>query len=231
MQELFGQCARGTGKDARQTARTFTLLPWLVQAGCDYGFFSSLAETEIVLSCKLGTGTDATAAEDALVRVLDDHRMGVIDRQGFLVDRIGHLFDAEIADQRLEFACSAGDPRFSAEQAIVLVGRKEELQVRPAQVGMAQIAIGRALAADLPHQPPFGRHLGAGVQDRPGQLGAFQVRVPEVGLLEVGFLDPENPRHLMRRLRRLYNRAGPDSNEMNILRGILSATQQKCGGR
>jgi len=50
-------------------------------------------------------------------------------------------------------------------------------------------------------------------------------------LVELDFLDPANPRQLMRRLRRLYNRAGPDDNEMNILRGILSATQQKCGRR
>ena len=50
-------------------------------------------------------------------------------------------------------------------------------------------------------------------------------------LVELDFLDPENPRQLMRRLRRLYSRAGPDSNEMNILRGILTATQHKCGGR
>jgi tRNA C32,U32 (ribose-2'-O)-methylase TrmJ len=48
-------------------------------------------------------------------------------------------------------------------------------------------------------------------------------------LVELDFLDPANPRQLMRRLRRLYNRAGPDDNEMNILRGILSATQQKYG--
>jgi TrmH family RNA methyltransferase len=47
-------------------------------------------------------------------------------------------------------------------------------------------------------------------------------------LVELEFLDPGNPRQLMRRLRRLYNRAGPDDNEMNILRGILTATQQKC---
>jgi len=38
-----------------------------------------------------------------------------------------------------------------------------------------------------------------------------------------GFLDPANPRHLMRRLRRLFVRAAPDSNELNILRGILAA--------
>ena len=38
-----------------------------------------------------------------------------------------------------------------------------------------------------------------------------------------GFLDPENPRHLMRRLRRLFSRAEPDRNEINILRGILGS--------
>lgn len=38
-----------------------------------------------------------------------------------------------------------------------------------------------------------------------------------------GFLDPDNPRQLMRRLRRLFLRAAPDQNEINILRGILAA--------
>jgi TrmH family RNA methyltransferase len=38
-----------------------------------------------------------------------------------------------------------------------------------------------------------------------------------------GFLDPDNPRHLMRRLRRLFLRARPDQNELNILRGILTS--------
>lgn len=45
-------------------------------------------------------------------------------------------------------------------------------------------------------------------------------------LQETGFLDPDNPRLLMRRLMRLFNRASPDDNEMNILRGILTAIQQ-----
>ncbi|MEO1245084.1 MAG: RNA methyltransferase [Pseudomonadota bacterium] len=42
-------------------------------------------------------------------------------------------------------------------------------------------------------------------------------------LLETGFLDPDNPRHLMRRLRRLFARANPDQNEINILNGILTS--------
>jgi len=46
-------------------------------------------------------------------------------------------------------------------------------------------------------------------------------------LTELRFLDPGNPRHLMRRLRRLFIRANPDQNEVNILRGILTAVDKK----
>ena len=53
----------------------------------------------------------------------------------------------------------------------------------------------------------------------------------EQALIELEFLDPANPRHLMRRLRRLYGRARPDDNEVNILRGMLSAAQQAVKGR
>jgi TrmH family RNA methyltransferase len=45
-------------------------------------------------------------------------------------------------------------------------------------------------------------------------------------LTDVRFLDPDNPRHLMRRLRRLFIRARPDKNEINILRGILTAVDR-----
>ncbi len=48
-------------------------------------------------------------------------------------------------------------------------------------------------------------------------------------LTDVRFLDPENPRHLMRRLRRLFIRANPDKNEVNILRGILAAVERERG--
>ena len=49
----------------------------------------------------------------------------------------------------------------------------------------------------------------------------------ETVVTEVDFLDPENPRHLMRRLRRLFARAQVDKNEVNILRGILTAIQKQ----
>jgi tRNA (cytidine32/uridine32-2'-O)-methyltransferase len=48
-------------------------------------------------------------------------------------------------------------------------------------------------------------------------------------LVGIQFLNPEHPRQLMRRLRRLYARAAPDENEMNILRGILAAVEGHGG--
>jgi TrmH family RNA methyltransferase len=48
-------------------------------------------------------------------------------------------------------------------------------------------------------------------------------------LMDIHFLDPDNPRHLMRRLRRLFVRARPDQNEINILRGVLTAVDRSRG--
>ena len=42
-------------------------------------------------------------------------------------------------------------------------------------------------------------------------------------LIASGFLKADNPRQLPRKLRRLFNRARPDENELAILRGILAS--------
>jgi tRNA (cytidine32/uridine32-2'-O)-methyltransferase len=46
----------------------------------------------------------------------------------------------------------------------------------------------------------------------------------EAVLIRLHFHDPSQPRPLMRRLRRLYQRIQPDKMELNILRGVLAAT-------
>ena len=58
-----------------------------------------------------------------------------------------------------------------------------------------------------------------------GEMEHFYEHLENV-LRDVRFLDPDNPRHLMRRLRRLFIRARPDQNEVNILRGILTAVDR-----
>lgn len=59
-----------------------------------------------------------------------------------------------------------------------------------------------------------------------GDMEYFYTHLEDV-LTDLEFLNPDNPRHLMRRLRRLFIRARPDQNELNILRGILTAVERK----
>ncbi len=59
------------------------------------------------------------------------------------------------------------------------------------------------------------------------QMEQFYDHLEET-LVELAFLDPANPKQLMRRLRRLFGRTRPDQNEINILRGILTAMNRKC---
>jgi tRNA C32,U32 (ribose-2'-O)-methylase TrmJ len=61
-----------------------------------------------------------------------------------------------------------------------------------------------------------------------GQMEMFFVHLEQT-LLDIGFMNPEQPKRLMARMRRLFNRARPDQNEINILRGILAASQYAAG--
>ncbi|MCW8125345.1 tRNA (cytosine(32)/uridine(32)-2'-O)-methyltransferase TrmJ [Microbulbifer halophilus] len=56
----------------------------------------------------------------------------------------------------------------------------------------------------------------------------------QLALGELGFIDPDNPRQTMTRLRRLFSRVRPDDMELGILRGWLTATQNyiyRTGGK
>ena len=59
-----------------------------------------------------------------------------------------------------------------------------------------------------------------------GQMEHFYEHL-EKTLIALDFLNPAQPRQLMRRLRRLFGRARLDQNELNILRGILTAVGRK----
>ncbi|PVY77994.1 tRNA (cytidine32/uridine32-2'-O)-methyltransferase [Tamilnaduibacter salinus] len=68
--------------------------------------------------------------------------------------------------------------------------------------------------------------------DRPpasvGELEGFYDHL-EQALVDVDFHSRDNPRQLMTRLRRLFQRAHPDRMEVNILRGALTAIQKTAG--
>ncbi|MBH9552907.1 RNA methyltransferase [Inhella gelatinilytica] len=50
----------------------------------------------------------------------------------------------------------------------------------------------------------------------------------ERALIQIGFLDPAAPKKLMPRLNQLFNRAGVQSEEVHILRGIARAMQKSA---
>ena len=56
-------------------------------------------------------------------------------------------------------------------------------------------------------------------------LDRFYVHLEQM-LLQVNFLRADHPGNVMSKLRRLFNRVRPDSQELNILRGILTAVQK-----
>lgn len=85
--------------------------------------------------------------------------------------------------------------------------------------------IRQAMLGDLPGEivPPDW------TPEPPERLEVFFQRL-EQALLEIRFLNPAQPKRLMQRLRRLYLRARPDENELNILNGIVSATLETARG-
>ena len=56
------------------------------------------------------------------------------------------------------------------------------------------------------------------------QMEAFYVHLQQT-MADIGFLHPERSTSIMRRLRRIFNRTGLDTKELDILRGILRFSQ------
>ena len=113
--------------------------------------------------------------------------------------------------------------------------------VQIAAYEVARAAAGLAGAAGAGASRPPGSGTGPGGEAGEEGAGAQENRPEavttadlerlfvhfETALADIGYLDPERPRLLMRRLRRLLVRADIDRAELNILRGILTAAQER----
>jgi tRNA/rRNA methyltransferase len=104
----------------------------------------------------------------------------------------------------------SSDPEFSS---LNLAGAVQVVayEVRYAAVGPAAITSGRVPAATHEETEGLYSHL-------------------EASLARSGFLDPANPRRLMERLRRIFGRTRLDSQEVNVLRGMLAAWDEALRG-
>ena len=83
----------------------------------------------------------------------------------------------------------------------------------------------RAALAQAPEQGSKAARCDIQIPVTAKEMEGFYAHL-ERTLITIGYLDRDHPRLLMRRLRRLFNRSAPTRPELNILRGILSATER-----
>lgn len=145
---------------------------------------------------------DARAASERAVAESDAHEVAIL----FGRERYG-LTNEEM--QRCQYLVNIpSNPAYSSlnlAQAVQIIG----YELRVATMGGAGVSL-----------PP----LDWEPVDAAQMEGLFEHL--EETLLTIRFLNPKQPKRLMMRLRRLFNRARPDQNEINILRGILKASQE-----
>lgn len=166
---------------------------------------------EALVGCRLVIGTSARlrsvawpqlAPREAAARLLDDARHGPV----------ALLFGTE----------KSGLSNEELDRCQMLVNIPANAKYSSLNLAMAvqllAYELRQAWLAGLATAPPAREVPLARAED----LERFYEHLQAV-LVASGFLDPTQPRQLMRRLRRLYARAQPDEQELNILRGILSA--------
>ncbi|KKO11553.1 RNA methyltransferase [Pseudohongiella sp.] len=94
------------------------------------------------------------------------------------------------------------------------------------RVAMLEHAGETRLGADAPMYDPASEDEYWDVPKADGhQMELFYEHL-EKALVAMDFHDPENPRLLMPRMRRLFGRIRPDSMEINILRGVLTYVEE-----
>jgi len=163
---------------------------------------------------------------DQYFRVLDVH-----DAAGEALDAsrrgpVAVLFGAERTGlSNVELECAHALLRIPANPGYASLNLAMAVQLVAYEILRARLERGLAAPAApgaLPEGGPRRAPLASGAQ-----MQQFYVHLAQV-LEQIDFRDrTQKGTHLMNRLRRLFQRAEPDENEVNILRGILTAVQQR----
>jgi len=195
---------------------------------------------EAIGDCRAVYGASARArglsvpmldSREACEELIDDMRAGQVDVAAVVFGRERSGLTNEELDLCTRHLHIPSDPAFSSLNlgAAVQVVAYELAQARIRTAGAGTGGVGQptpgASAGERSQagkrsvpRPPEAPADGAAM----GHLFAHLERV----MLQTGFLDPDNPRHLMRRVRGYFERNRPTDNELAILRGILSSTEQ-----
>lgn len=162
----------------------------------------------------------------------------------------GVLFTVAMTARLRDISIDVKTPREAAPQvmqeasfgSVALLFGTEMSGLTNEEMGKAQLGV------NIPANPEFSSlNVASAVQLMAYELSvaaaSFQASLPEIipathecveGLYahlektlgEIGFFTTQNPERLMRRLRRLFSRTRLEDEEINLLRGILSATTE-----
>lgn len=166
----------------------------------------------------------------------------------------GCNFAAALSARLREFSPPVITPRRLSEQLAVDAGLRAALVFGSERYGLPNEVIEKCnVLINIPANPEYSSlNLAQAVQilayearlaelggDLPAKTIGFQGEAAslsqidgmyahlEEALVAVGFLDPENPKKLMPRLKRLFSRTQIETEEVNILRGIARHILQK----
>ncbi len=161
----------------------------------------------------------------------------------------GCQFSAALSARSREFSPPLFEPRSLAEHLSAATIRSAALVFGNERFGLSNEQVEKCSAlVSIPANPAYSSlNLSQAVQVlayecrmaalgdvRSPQASGFQgelanaeqvegmFRHLEQALVEIDFLDPDNPKKLMPRLRRLFARTGLETEEVNILRGIAT---------
>jgi len=107
----------------------------------------------------------------------------------------------------------------------------QAIQVLCYEMRLAALELDKAAAVDQPAEAAEEGH-GWGVDwdyelASHGELNGLLQHMEQT-MVDIDFLDPNTPKQLMSRMRRLYQRAGMDKMEINMMRGMLAAVQRQA---
>jgi tRNA/rRNA methyltransferase len=134
-------------------------------------------------------------------------------------------------------ACIPGQPEYHSlnlAQAVLLVA----WETRKAMLAAEAIDAGRCVPGGTPALAPLNTSglnpwRASPPHGEPANAESFEAMIQhlEAAALRVGFLDPKHPKMLLPRLRRMLMRCELRKEEVDLLRGLLSAVEQpRCRG-
>ena len=168
----------------------------------------------------------ATAARTPVAMVFGRESAGLTNAE---LDRCHALIRIPVATGFSSLNVAAAVQILAYEMRVATPGHGKDAEERREGVGACGGNTEEHGEGAGAHPPPQAPAATAGVPATAGELEGFY-RHLETALVGIGYLDPAAPKLLMRRLRRLFNRAVPDQAEINILRGILTAAVRRTPG-